>query len=164
MIRQTTVARRRVAGMVLGVFVSLALAGMAEAGMPPPASLALTTPAADAVIVQNDPSTGCTLDANRGYGFVINFSWVNPQLKGLKRYELVVQRTGSALAALDVIVTGTSFQWRACNAFVIDGNLTDWHWQVTALNNGAKVIARSEQRAFSFATCRLATGAVCSAP
>ena len=163
MIRQTTVARRRVAGMVLGVFVSLALAGMAEAGMPPPASLALTTPAADAVIVQNDQSTGCTLDANRGYGFVINFSWVNPQLKGLKRYELVVQH-GANSAALDVIVTATSYRWLNCNAFVIDTNLTGWHWQVRALNNGTKVIAISEQRAFSFATCRLATGAVCSAP
>ena len=164
MIRQTTVARRRVAGMVLGVFVSLALAGMAEAGMPPPASLALTTPAADAVIVQNDPSTGCTLDANRGYGFVINFSWVNPQLKGVKRYRLVVQRTGSTSAALDVIVTATSFRWVVCNGFVIDGNRTGWHWQVTALNNGTKVIAISELRPFSFAPCRLATGAVCSAP
>ena len=161
MIRQTTVARRRVAGMVLGVFVSLALAGMAEAGMPPPASLALTTPAADAVIVQNDPSTGCTLDANRGYGFVINFSWVNPQLKGLKRYELVVQRTGSTLAALDVIVTGTSYRWLNCNAFVIDSNLTGWHWQVRALNNGTKVIAISELRAFSFASCRLADTTAC---
>ena len=164
MIRQTTVARRRVAGMVLGVFVSLALAGMAEAGMPPPASLALITPLANAVIVQNDPSTGCTLDANRGYGTVINFSWVNPHLKGVKRYRLVVQRTGASSAALDVIVTGTSFRWLSCNGFVIDFNLTGWHWQVTALNNGTKVIAISELRPFSFAPCRLATGAVCSAP
>ena len=164
MIRQTTVARRRVAGMVLGVFVSLALAGIAEAGPPPPASLALIAPAAGANIVQNDPSTGCALDANRGYGFVINFSWVNAQLKGVKRYEPVVQ-DGSAPAALDVIVTnGTNHRWVVCNGFVIDRNLAGWHWQVTALNNGTKVIAISELRPFSFAPCRLATGAVCSAP
>ena len=164
MIRQTTVARRRVAGMVLGVFVSLALAGIAEAGPPPPANLTLIAPAPVAIIVQNDPLTGCALDANRGYGFEIDFSWVNAQLKGVKRYELVVQRTGSTLAALDVIVTATSFRFRSCQGFVIDGNLTGWHWQVTALNNGTKVIAISELRPFSFAPCRLATGAVCSAP
>ena len=163
MIRQTTVARRRVAGMVLGVFVSLALAGIVEAGPPPPASLALIAPTSGAIIVQNDPSTGCSADANRGYGFVVDFSWVNPQLKGVKRYRLVVQH-GSAPAALDVIVTATSFRWVVCNGFVIDGNRTGWHWQVTALNNGTKVIAISELRPFSFAPCRLATGAVCSAP
>ena len=150
--------------MVLGVFVSLALAGIAEAGPQPPASLALIAPASGAIIVQNDQSTGCSADANRGYGFVIDFSWVNPQLKGLKRYRLVVQ-DGSAPAALDVIVTnGTNHRWVVCNGFVIDGNLTGWHWQVTALNNGTKVIAISELRAFGFAPCRLATGAACSAP
>ena len=163
MIRQTTVARRRVAGMVLGVFVSLALAGIVEAGPPTPANLTLTAPGSGATIVQNDPTIGCTLDANRGYGYAIDFSWVNPQLKGVKRYRLVVQH-GSAPAVLDVIVTGTSYRWLVCHGFVIDVNLAGWHWQVTALNNGTKVIAISELRPFSFAPCRLVDTTPCNAP
>ena len=165
MIRQTTVARRRVAGMVLGVFVSLALAGIVEAGPPTPANLTLTAPGSGATIVQNDPTIGCTLDANRGYGYAIDFSWVNPQLKGVKRYRLVVQH-GSAPAVLDVIVPiGTTYRWvPPCGSFVIDSNLTGWHWQVTALNNGTKVIASSEQRPFSFAPCRLVDTTPCNAP
>ena len=162
MIGQTTAARRRMVGIALGAFLGLALVGIAVAGPSPPASLTLNTPASSAVIAQNDSSTGCTFNANRGYGFVNNFSWTDPQLKGVHRYELVLQH-GASTPALDVIVTGTSYQDLACNAFVIDNNLSNWHWQVSALNNGKKVIALSEQRPLSFAPC-LVSGVPCSAP
>ena len=163
MIGQTKVARRRVAGIVLAV-ASLALVGIAVAAPPPPASMALNLPASGAEITQNDQSLSsrCPANANSGYGFVIDFSWINPQLKGLKRYELVLQH-GTATPALDVIVAGTSFQYLACNAFVIDGNTSGWQWQVSALNNGKKVIALSEQRPLSFGLCRV-SGLPCSAP
>ena len=161
MIGQTKVARRRVAGIVLAV-ASLALVGIAVAAPPPPPSMALNLPVSGAVITQNDSLTGCTFDATRGYGFVIDFSWIKPQLKGLKQFRLVLQH-GTATPALDVIVAGTSFQYLACNAFVIDGNTSGWLWQVSALNNGKKVIALSEQRPLSFGLCRV-SGLPCSAP
>ena len=167
MIGQTKVAwRRRVAGIVLAAFVGLALVGIAVAGPSPPPSLTLNLPLSAATVTQNDSATaslGCTFDANRGYGFVIDFSWTAPQVKVLKHYELVLQH-GTSTPALDVIVTGTSYRDLACNAFVIDGNLTGWHWQVSALGNGKKVVALSESRPLSFAQCRLASTAPCSAP
>jgi hypothetical protein len=47
---------------------------------------------------------------------------------------------------------------------IIDNNLTAWHWHVTALDNGKKVVATSEQRAITFGPCRLANGTTCNAP
>jgi len=163
MIGQTKVARRRVAGIVLAV-VSLALVGIAVAAPPPPpppASMTLNTPASDAVITQNDPSTaslGCSLDAIRGYGFVIDFSWTRPQLKGLKHFRLVLQRTGATGGpVLDVTVGAatTSYRFLQCNAFVIDSNLSGWLWQVTGLNGAKNVIALGGPRSLSFDVCRL---------
>ena len=126
--------------------------------------IALNTPTAGATIVQNDPSTGCSPDANRGYGFIVRFEWTAPLGQGLVQYELVVQHTGSDFPALDVRVADANFTWTDC-AFVVDRNRADWHWQVTALNGDQQAIAASDKRAISFLPCRLADGTTpCSAP
>ena len=128
--------------------------------------MTLIAPAANAVITQNDPSLAgrCSPDATtRGYGYVIDFSWnLPPDLTHVKRYELVLQHDTTGIP---IVFNATSFQYLACNAFVIDNNLFNWHWQVSALNNGKKVIAVSAPSPFfSFALCRLASNALCNAP
>jgi len=162
MIGQPMVTRRRVASVVLGLLVGLVVVGVAVAGPGAPGPLSLNLPSASAVVVQNDPATtGCAANATSlGFsGFVIDFSWTAPQVKGVHRYEVVMQH-GNSPRALDVIVTtGTSYHWDACSSYVIDANLSDWHWQVTALGNGGhKALAISEARPISFAACRLADG------
>jgi hypothetical protein len=169
MIRRTMVTRRTVVAVVSGALVGLALTGIAIAGPPPPDTMTLSAPTANVVIPQNDSSLstrGCTLDPARGWGYAIDFSWNSPpNLKGVKRYELVLQRGNAAPLVFDIPgSTTTSFSDVACNSFVIDNNLTGWHWQVSALNTGKKVIAISEQRPLEFAACRLADNSACSAP
>jgi Tol biopolymer transport system component len=136
--------------------------------MTPPGSggvIALSTPPAHATIVQNDPSTGCSPKATWGYGHVVHFAWTAPLLEGLSGYQLVVRHVGALNPAVDVRVATPSFTWSACNAFVADPNLDNWHWQVTALDEANRVIAVSEQRAVRFLPCRLADGkTACSAP
>ena len=163
MIGQTMAARRRIVALALGVVGLLTVVGIAIA-MPIPPTLTLNAPVSVVPVTQNDSTLGCNFDSNRGYGYAIDFSWTAPPIKNLHRYELVLQHVGGTSPALDVVVTGTSYRLLACNAFVIDTNLTNWYWQVSALNNGHKVLALSEQRALSFAPCRLAGGFLCNAP
>jgi hypothetical protein len=86
-------------------------------------------------------------------------------LEGVSGYQLVVRHIDALNPALDVRVATPSFTWTACNAFVTDPNLDNWHWQVTALDMANGVIAVSEQRAIRFLPCRLADGkTACSAP
>lgn len=135
--------------------------------MPPSTAglIALSTPPAGAPIVQNDPSTGCSPNAAWGYGHVVKFAWTAPLLEGVSGYQLVVRHIDALNPALDVRVATPSFTWTACNAFVTDPNLDNWHWQVTALDMANGVIAVSEQRAIRFLPCRLADGkTACSAP
>ena len=127
--------------------------------------ITLSSPPAGAKIVQDDPSTGCPPNATRGYGQVVHFAWTGLSLEGLSGYRLVVRHIDAIYPALDVPVATPSFAWTACNAFVADPNLDNWHWQVTALDKADRVIAVSEQRAISFLPCRLADGTTpCSAP
>lgn len=127
--------------------------------------IALSTPPAGAKIAQNDPSTGCPPNATRGYGHVVHFAWTAPSLEGLSGYRLVVRRIGALYPALDMRVAAPGYTWMGCNTFVIDRNLDDWHWQVTALDGANEVLAVSEQRAFSFLPCRLSDGRTpCTAP
>jgi hypothetical protein len=132
--------------------------------LPTPVGIALITPPSGATIVQNDPSTGCSPNPTRGYGFVVHFAWTAPPGAGLREYRLVVQHVGSFNPALDVRVAHPSFTWTACGSFVPDPNLDNWQWHVTALNKDQQVVAVSEPRAIRFLPCRLADGTPCSAP
>lgn len=144
--------------------ISFTVSGTAVANPTSP-GIALNTPTVGATIAQNVASAGCSPNATRGNGFVVNVEWAVPSVEDLAEYELVVQRIGSLYPALKVSVATPTFIWTACNTFVIDANLANWQWQVTALNNDRQVIAVSEQRAISFLPCRVADGATaCSAP
>lgn len=131
---------------------------------PPLPVVRLIAPAPNAVIVQNDPSTGCALDPTRGYGNAGRFEWSAPAADGVSAYRLVLARLGASYPVLDVRTTATSYTWTSCHSFVIDANLGEWRWQVTALGVGGQPVAVSKWRALSFAPCRLAGGSACYAP
>ena len=160
---------RRVAGRVPGVVALVALAVVTAACKPAsPGVITLVTPAANAIVTQNDPvlATQCPANAARGTGYVIEFSWTLPSdVSQFKRYQVVLQHGSSIPIELDVDgASTTSFTHLSCNSFVIDTNLSGWHWQVNALGNGDKVVASSEQRALTFGPCRLADATPCNAP
>lgn len=130
-----------------------------------PHAVTLAAPAPDVVIAQNDPTTGCTPHATRGYGMRIAFSW-SPPTSGATPvlYHLRVQRDGSQYALFDDIVAGSSFTMIGCHAFVIDRNLTGWFWQVTPVAPDGTFGPPSEARPFAFHPCRLTNGQACYAP
>ena len=128
--------------------------------------ITLVAPAAGAVVTQNDPSlaTKCPANATRGLGYVIEFSWKAVGLANVAGFQVVMQHGSGTPIVLDVDgSTTTSLSALSCNTFVIDNNLTGWHWQVNALNNGKQVVVSSQQRAFTFGPCRLANGTPCNA-
>jgi hypothetical protein len=86
-------------------------------------------------------------------------------VEGVSGYQLVVRHIDALHPALDVRLATPGFTWTGCNNFVIDRNLDNWHWQVTALDGANQVLAVSEQRTISFLPCRLSDGTTaCSAP
>lgn len=125
----------------------------------------LDNPAPNAVITQNDPATGCTLDPTRGYGFMITFDWTSLRTLGAKTFTLVLQHTGAIAPALhEEGLTDTTYALVDCNSFVVDQNLANWYWQVLLVNANGQTRALSERRPLSFAPCRLSSGLPCNAP
>ncbi len=131
--------------------------GVSLPPLPAPTPL---TPAAGAHIPQNDPSTGCSLSSEpeRGYGFKIAFSWST--VPGATQYRLVAKHQSSVGALVDVFVSQPQYSYLDCNAFVPDGNLTDWSWQVQAMFNGT-LGALSSPQPFQFLPCLLDDGRPC---
>lgn len=127
-----------------------------------PSALTLVRPSANAVVQQNDLGSLCPSDPARGSGYRIGFQWAYHQPPNFNHYRLRVQRVGSPVATLDVKVTSKAFTLSACNSFVIDSDLANWYWQVTAFGNAGQVLATSTQGPFSFAPCRLSNGAACA--
>lgn len=141
----------------------------------------LLTPFQDAVIEQNNPNIGCSLlsegGETRGYGFQIVFAWTDaiPTTgTSVDSYELVAVNTElSPPPPLEEPIPivhefidaddGTEFTFTSCNAFVIDANLEGWRWQVRPQLSNENAGSWSVGT-FSFAPCRLASGAPCNAP
>lgn len=121
-------------------------------------------PSLDTAVPQDDASTGCPAHGTRGYGFQVTFSWSARLLQSVGQYRLRVGHGVAATPALDVTLIDDHYRWSDCNAFVADGNLTGWQWQVSALDLVNNVIAISEPRPLQFVPCRLADGSACSAP
>jgi len=163
----------RLVVITLALLIStMVVSGTAIAGPPPKVAITLTNPASGYVIPQNNTAIGCTADPNRGSGFQVVFNWsatgINPKynlLSQIDGYRLVLQHFGSTSPALDVVVPASqnTYTDTACGAFVIDSNLTNWTWQVSAVKGGSSK-GDSELRPISFAPCRLANGAPCTAP
>ena len=129
---------------------------------PPPTDLTLTTPQTGAVIAQNHNLAFCPSDPTRGAGYQANFRWTYTKPPSFNHFHLHVQRVGAPTAALDRNLSGNKFWFLACNRVVVDSELGNWFWQVTAIDNSGGVLGISEQRPFSFAPCRLTNGTACA--
>ena len=138
-------------------------------GMP---TVQLVSPEANARFPQNVPGIGCSANALYGYGFKVAFRW--RAVDGANSYHVVFWHTGSEYAAIDAVVTTTSFEQTSCHAYVADQNLDNWVWKVAAHGPirplGADTTAVrdtvlwSESRVFGFQPCRLSNGDPCFAP
>jgi hypothetical protein len=127
----------------------------------PPATVTLVKPAANKVIAQNTLGNSCPSDPTRGSGYRINFKWKYSKPPNFNHFHLHVQRMGSP-ATVDVDLATKTFKLNACNSVVIDSDLANWDWQVTAFDNSGAVLATSAPGPFSFAPCRLPNGAACA--
>ena len=145
--------KRMFLSVAVAVLVSTILIGSA-------AAVTLRKPVANAVITQNDPTIGCSLNPTYGYGYKIRFGWSPTTVPNFGHYHLVVQH-GSSPPAIAEDVHSHRFKDLECSTFVIDTNLSGWHWQVTTFDGSGKLVETSELRPFSFAPCRLAGGAAC---
>jgi hypothetical protein len=118
-----------------------------------------------ALLEQNDPATGCIAHPTRGYGFRLAFDWED--VAGADRYLVRFKRNGAPYAVIEHSTTESTFNGLFCNAFVIDQNLSNWVWRVSALANGADSLATdtlwTEVRNYGFKPCRLASGVACFA-
>jgi hypothetical protein len=144
---------RRLLLVAVTALVSMALIGSAEA-------VTLRKPVANAVIAQNDPTIGCSSDPTRGFGFRLRFGWSPTTFSNFNHYHLVVQR-GTSSPIIDDDLTRHRLRSVNCGAFVIDSNLSGWHWQVTTFDINGNLLETSELRSFSFAPCRLSNGQAC---
>ena len=128
--------------------------------------LALVSPADRERFKQNDASLGCDAHPARGYGFRLAFDWRD--VKDAVGYKIVFWHTGSAVPAVERIVTVSEFTGLWCNAFVIDRNLDHWAWRVAALgpsrDGEAPDTLWSETREYGFEPCRIRDTVPCSAP
>jgi hypothetical protein len=127
-------------------------------------AITLLDPAPDVVIVQNNPATGCAANPTYGFGILMTFDWSSSKALTRKQtYTLTIHRAGALPDTYDGL-TESTFVLSECASFVLDQNLSNWFWQVSMIGGHGRVVAVSEQRPFSFAPCRLASGQACNAP
>lgn len=145
----------------LAVLALMTFPGLATAASPnvAKAKVTLVSPEQEAVIAQNLPSTGCTPSPTRGNGLIIEFDWKATHKSAIAAYQLVAQ-FDTAIPIVDATLTGTSYTYVNCNAFVPDSNLDGWAWRVRAMDNQGNFGAWTEA-SFTFAPCRLADATPC---
>ena len=142
MSRNTMDARRRVTAAVIGVFaVSLAVVAVAVAGPPTPGTLTLVAPTSGAVVVQDDHRNDELRHGSHPWVHRVRNRLQLDRTPGEGRPPLpgrddVQHGTSPACARRDRHDRDDTSTRDACSSYVADGNLTDWHWQVTALGNG----------------------------
>ena len=124
----------------------------------------LLSPVDNAVIQQNDPTSGCSLNPSRGYGLQIFFDWTDSSsANGVVGYELFVKKDTATLPIVSTLVGSSEFAHTSCNSFVTDGNLEGWEWRVRAQDALGTFSDWSAAGLFQFAPCRLADGTPCFA-
>lgn len=97
----------------------------------------LLSPDEGSRIRQNDPTTGCYFDRGYGYGYQIAFDWSD--VSAASSYHVYAIHSGSAFPVVDTIVVESRLFHRACNAYVIDSNLSDWKWRVASMGADGSV-------------------------
>ena len=127
--------------------------------------LVLLAPTMATPVPQNVPIAGCAAHATRGYGISITFRWQTEHHDDISGFMLRAFHEGATLAIVSVYVAGPdarSYTTQSCNAFVVDTNLTGWHWTLTATDSQLNPVVWA-QTTFAFAPCRLADGSACYA-
>jgi hypothetical protein len=122
----------------------------------------LVAPTAAAVIPQNNPDIGCSLQPGgegRGFGYQIPFDWSD--VTGAASYEIFAKFPGAALPIVDETTESSALTFTSCNSFVADGNLTGWEWRVRAKDAAGNAGEWSETRVFDFAPCQLPDASAC---
>jgi len=125
-----------------------------------------SSPAVNAVIPQNVATIGCSAGSTYGSGFAITFEWKVRMRDGIRAVDLLAQRRGALRPIVSERIENLdqgSYTFRSCGSFVADGNLTDWYWALRLVDEQGSVGPWAESP-FSFATCRLDSGAACNAP
>ena len=124
----------------------------------------LVAPLNNGVVQQNDPASGCSLNATRGYGWRAVFDWTDASSpNGIQRYEIYAIHAGAAIAIIDTFVAKSEYVSVACDGYVADQNLQGWQWRVRAQDNRGNFSDWSAWGTFQFAPCRLANGTACYA-
>lgn len=122
--------------------------------------ITLLSPAQDAVLRQNDPSTGCPANSSRGYGTRLDLDWTAASHPSGVEYEVRVQKIGARLALIDTVTSATDLTRISCGAYIIDTNLRDWQWQVRAHTGDGQTGAWAIGH-FHYEPCRLDDGRRC---
>ena len=127
-------------------------------------------PINSAVIQQNRTDIGCALlpspNEARGHGFQIVFQWrpASSSPTVITGYNVYAKHQAASTPTVNTLVSGSSYIYTSCNAFVADGNLTGWQWRVQPVYSGSVLGAWSPWADFQFAPCLLTGGAACYAP
>src|SRR6266536_4884789 len=75
--------------------------------------ITLISPAANVVITQSDPATGCALSAY-GYGYTITFDWDFKPLRNGSTYTLQLKHVGAAFPILLEGLTTSTYTLTTC--------------------------------------------------
>jgi len=124
----------------------------------------LIEPIDNQAIKQNNPDIGCPFSENFGFGHEIFFDWTDSESpNGIVGYEIFAIGGNAIFPIIHTFATESEFTDTSCNSFVIDANLENWTWNVTAVDNQGNKSEVSETKVFRFEECRLEGGVPCNA-
>jgi hypothetical protein len=150
--------------VALALVLLMVVGNAAAGGKQKKGAITLISPAANVVIAQNDPATGCPATATHPYGYTITFNWSDSRsLRNGATYTVQMQRAG---ATFPIVVqeglTTSTYVFTDCNGFIIDSNLSNWSWEVIRFRGNGALATESAQRPFSFGPCRVSGGGACT--
>lgn len=96
----------------------------------------LQSPVEGARIRQNDPTTGCYFDQDKGYGHQIAFDWSD--VSAASSYHIYAIGSNATFPIIDTIVVASRLFYRGCG-YVIDSNLKGWKWRVASVGADGSV-------------------------
>ena len=143
--RQNGGMKRVLAGLALLTACSPPSAPVQEEpGLHPPT---LLRPIEGATIHQNDPTTGCYLAPESGYGHQIAFDW--SEVSAASSYHIYAIGSNATFPIIDTIVVASRWFHRSCG-YVIDSNRKGWKWRVASVGADGSVGPWSAYRTWDF--------------
>lgn len=125
---------------------------------------ALIAPVQDAVVRQNDSTSGCLPNATRGYGFRIAFDWADVVVAGdVAGYQLVLKHPGAINPVIHQHIATSELVFMSCDGYVAFNNRFGWEWRVRTFDSQGQYGPWSPVRLLHFGPCRLSSGGPCYA-